>query len=176
MNVRSPERPPHRPLVSLIVARADNGVIGRGGQLPWRLPDDLRRFKVLTWGKPILMGRRTFESLARPLPGRQNLVLTRTADFRAEGVTVVHAAEEALRTAAGMSELVVIGGAEVYRLMLPRVHRIHLTEVHAAPEGDTRLPPFDAAQWREMAREEHPADAHHACAMSFVTLERLTAG
>lgn len=164
------------PLVSLIVARADNGVIGRDGQLPWRLPDDLRRFKATTWGKPILMGRRTFESLGRPLPGRENLVLTHDAGFRAAGVTIVHSLDEALRAAAGAPELAVIGGAEVYRLALPLAGRIHLTEVHAAPEGDTRMPPFDVQEWYEVAREEHPADARHAHAVSFVTLERTSDG
>lgn len=164
-----------RPLLSLIVARSENGVIGRDNQLPWRLPDDLRRFKSLTWGKPILMGRRTFESLGRPLPGRTNLVMTRAEDFRPEGATVVHSLEEALRAVPDAPELIVIGGAEIYRLALPCADRIYLTEVHAAIEGDTHLPPLEPREWREVARERHPPDERHAWAMSFVTLERVPA-
>lgn len=165
---------PDAPLLSLIVARAENGVIGRDNRLPWRLPEDLRRFKALTWGKPILMGRRTFESLGRPLPGRTNLVMTRSGDYRPEGATVVRSLEEALSTVPAAPELVVIGGAEIYRLALPFADRVYLTEVHAAVDGDTVLPSFDAREWAEVAREEHAPDARHAHAMSFVTLERRT--
>ena len=155
-----------------VVAMARNGVIGRDGGLPWRLPDDLGRFKAITMGKPILMGRRTVESLGRPLPGRENIVLTRDRSWSAPGCRVVHSLEEALAAAAGADELMVIGGAEIYRLAWPRLARLELTEVHADVEGDTRLEGFDAAEWREVAREHHPADERHALDFSFVTLER----
>lgn len=164
---------PDVPLLSLIVAQAENGVIGSNNQLPWRLPEDLRRFKRLTWGKPILMGRRTFESIGRPLPGRSNIVMTRAADFRPESVVIVHSLEEALRAVSTAPELVVIGGAEIYHLALPLADRIYLTEVHAAVDGDTALPLFDPREWVEVAREEHPADERHAHPMSFVVLERV---
>jgi dihydrofolate reductase len=159
-----------RPAITLVVAMARNGVIGRDGALPWRLPDDLRRFKALTMGKPILMGRRTWESIGRPLPGRSNLVMTRDPSFRAEGAIVVHSLDEALALA--QDELMVIGGAEIYALAIPHADRVHLTAVAADVEGDARLPAFDAGAWRETAREHHPADERHACAMDFITLER----
>jgi dihydrofolate reductase len=158
------------PRLVAVVAMARNGVIGRDNTLPWRLPDDLKRFKALTWGKPILMGRRTFESLGRPLPGRLNLVLTRDPAWRAEGVTSVHSLAEA-RTAAGTApEIMVIGGAEVYGLCWPATERIELTEVHADVEGDARLDMFDRTAWQETAREDRPADERHPHAFSFVTL------
>lgn len=161
------------PRVSLVVAMAQNGVIGQGGGLPWRLPDDLRRFKALTLGKAVLMGRRTFASIGKPLPGRLNLVLTRDAAYRAAGVTIVHTLDEALSH--GDAELMVIGGAEIYALALPLASRVHLTRVEAELEGDTWLPPFDVRTWREIAREHHPTDERHAFAMDFVTLERRVA-
>ena len=154
-----------------VVAMAANGVIGRDGGLPWRLPDDLKRFKAITMGKPLLMGRRTFESLGRPLPGRENVVLTRDKAWSADGVRVVHSLDEALAAAAGAEELMVIGGAEIYALAWPRLDRLELTEVHADVEGDTRLDAFDPGDWRELARERHPADERHALDFSFVTLE-----
>src|SRR5580765_6610495 len=125
------------PLVSLIVAMARNGVIGRDNALPWRLAEDLRRFKAATLGKPILMGRKTFESIGHALPGRTNLVLTRDARWTAPGAVVVHSVEAALAAAQGAAELVVIGGAEVYRLVMPFARRIYLTHVHADVPGDT---------------------------------------
>ncbi|HVV64024.1 MAG TPA: dihydrofolate reductase [Rhizomicrobium sp.] len=158
-------------LVSLVVAMADNGVIGADGTLPWRLPDDLRRFKALTMGKPCVMGRRTWDSLPRrPLPGRQNIVVTRDRAFRANGATVVHSLEEALANAADAEEICVIGGAEIYRAALARADRIHLTEIHADIEGDTRLSRFDRETWRETSREDRKAD--DGPDFSFVTLER----
>lgn len=161
------------PAVTLVVARARNGMIGARGRLPWHLPDDLRRFKALTMGKAVLMGRRTWASIGRPLPGRRNLVLTRDPAFEAAGATVVHSLGEALRQAG--DTLMVIGGAEVYALALPHAHRIELTTVDADIEGDTHLPPFDPRLWREIAREHHAADARHAHAMDFVTLVRREA-
>jgi len=161
------------PSLSLLVAVAENGVIGRDNALPWRLPDDLKRFKALTMGKPILMGRSTFESIGRALPGRTSLVLTRSPAWSAAGVTVVHSLEEAIARAAGAEELLVIGGAQVYALALPRAARIYLTRVHASVSGDTRLPELGRAAWREVSRAEHPPDALHAHAMTFSVLERV---
>src|ERR1700728_41706 len=158
--------------VALVVAMADNGVIGRGGGLPWHLPDDLKYFKVVTLGKPVLMGGRPFESIGKPLPGRRNLVLSRAAAASAPGVEYVHSVEQARALAAGAAELCVIGGAEVYALALPLATRIYLTRVHGSVTGDVCFPLRDFAAWRQSESVEHPADARHAYAMSFVTLER----
>ena len=155
-----------------IVAMADNGVIGRSNGLPWHLPDDLKRFKALTMGHALLMGRRTYDSIGRALPGRRNLVLTRNADWRAPGCEAVASLDDAVaRTRDAI--LFVIGGAEVFSLAWPIVGRLELTEVHAEPEGDTLLEGFERAEWREIFRERHAADARHAHAFSFVTLVRL---
>jgi dihydrofolate reductase len=163
------------PFISLIVAMAQNGVIGRDNTLPWRLPEDLKRFKTFTLGKPLLMGRKTFESIGRPLPGRDNLVLTRDRSWSAAGVSVVHSVEEALARAAGNEELVAIGGAEIYRLVLPFARRIYLTHVQADVPGDTYFPEFDATQWADVECRMHPADERHAYPVTFVTLERRNA-
>lgn len=170
-------QPMFRPVISFVVARADNGMIGRDNALPWHLPADLRHFKRLTVGKPVVMGRRTFDSIGKPLPGRHNIVLTRDPAWRADGVTVVTNLAEAI-AAAGLDpktradEVMIIGGAAIYAEALPIATRVYLTEVHAAPEGDTRLPAFDPARWREAAREDHPAEDDRP-AYSFVTLERI---
>ena len=156
------------PRITLHLARADNGVIGRDGGLPWRLPADLKRFKAQTMGKPMIMGRKTFESFPAPLPGRRHIVLTRDAGWSAPGADVAHSVDEAI-TMADAPEIAVIGGAEVFALFLSHAGRVELTEVHAAPEGDAVVPAF--AGWREMAREDHPADGDRP-AYSFVTLER----
>lgn len=164
------------PRITLAVAVADNGVIGRGGALPWRLPEDLRRFKAATLGKPVLMGRKTFESIGRALPGRLNIVLTRHAGWRPADPAVRVAADldAALALAGDAPEVTVIGGSEIYALALPRASRVLVTEVHATPEGDTLLPRFDPLEWREVSRERWPADERHAHDMSFVVLERAT--
>lgn len=156
--------------IVLILARADNGVIGRDGSLPWRLPADLRRFKALTADHPMIMGRRTFDSLPGLLPGRRHIVLTRDADWAAQGAEVVHDVPAAL---AGISGPVaaVIGGAEIHHLFLPLADRIELTEVHANVPGDTGIPYPDPDQWREVARADHPAEGERP-AYSFVTLRR----
>ena len=154
--------------VTLILARADNGVIGRNGGLPWRLPADLKRFKALTMGKPMIMGRKTFDSFPAPLPGRRHIVLTRDAGWQADGAEPVAASDDALALA-GPGEAMVIGGAEVFALALPRADRIELTEVHLDAEGDIVVPPF--AGWHETGREEHAAEGERP-AYSFVTLER----
>lgn len=154
-----------------IVAMADNGVIGRGNGLPWHLPDDLRRFKALTMGHALLMGRKTHDSIGRALPGRQNLVLTRNPAWHAPGCEAVASLDDAVAQARDAT-LFVIGGAEVFSLAWPIVGRLELTEVHAEPEGDTLLEGFDRAGWRETFRERHAADARHAHSFSFVTLVR----
>jgi dihydrofolate reductase len=155
--------------VVFYVARALNGVIGRDGGLPWRLPADLRRFKALTMGKPMVMGRRTFDSFPQPLPGRRHIVLTRDPDWRAEGAERAGSVEEALALAGEVDEIAVIGGAEVFALFLPLAVRVELTEVRSDVEGNTVMPAFDG--WREAAREEHPAVGERP-AYSFVTLVR----
>jgi len=164
-------------MVSIIVAAAENGVIGRQGQLPWQLPADLKHFKALTLGHPIVMGRRTFESIGRALPGRTNIVLTGQPAWPAPaGVLVAHSLPEALALAAqqpGGDEVCVIGGGEIYRQALPATQVVHLTEVHTIfPEGDAFFPKLSPTEWREETRERHPADDQHAVAYSFVTLRR----
>ena len=163
--------------VSLIVAMAENRVIGNAGELPWRLPTDLAYFKRVTMGKPVLMGRKTWEAIGRPLPGRKNIVVTRNQAFAAEGAVVVHSLDAALDlvgSAPGAEELMVIGGEEIYRLALPRADRIYLTEVDLAPTGDARFPDLDPSEWQEASREDHAADGD-APAHSFVVLERVAA-
>lgn len=165
------------PLV-LLAALDRNRAIGRGNALPWHLPDDLKRFKTLTLGKPVLMGRRTAESLGRALPGRLNLVLTRSGRAPFEGMRTVASLDEAVRIAAeqGAGELCVIGGAEVYALALPLATRLHLTLVDTAVEGaDAFFPPFDDGRWRPVSREPHAADARHAFAFEFVDYRRTDA-
>jgi dihydrofolate reductase len=153
-------------VISFHLARADNGVIGRDGQLPWRLPADLKRFKAETMGRPMIMGRKTFESFPSPLPGRRHIVLTRDPDWRAEGAEVAHSVAEALALAGDGAA--VIGGAEIFALFKP--DRIELTEVHLNAEGDASVPPFEG--YRETAREDFPADGERP-AYSFVTLVRI---
>jgi dihydrofolate reductase len=154
-----------------IVAMADNGVIGRGNGLPWHLPDDLKRFKALTMGHALLMGRRTYDSIGRALPGRRNLVLTRNAAWQAPGCERVGSLEAARERASGTT-LFIIGGAEVFSLCWPVVGRLELTEVHGEPDGDTHLEGFDRREWREVFREKHDPDERHALPFSFVTLVR----
>lgn len=158
----------------LIYARAANGTIGRDNTLPWRLPADLKRFKALTMGqdgsgRPMIMGRKTFESLPGILPGRRHIVLTRDADWRAEGAEVAASVDEA-RALAGDGEVAIVGGAEIYALFLPLARRVELTEVHADVEGDTHMPPL-GREWREIFREEHAAEGDRP-AFAFVTLIR----
>jgi dihydrofolate reductase len=158
----------NRPLF-LIYARAANGTIGRDGALPWHLPADLRRFKALTMGKPMIMGRKTFQSFPAPLPGRRHIVLTRDAAWRADGAEVAHDIGSALALA-GSAEAAVIGGAEINALFLPLARRIELTEIHADYPGDTFMPPL-TPDWAETGREEHPAQDGRP-AFAFVTLTR----
>ena len=153
-------------MITFYLARATNGVIGRDGQLPWRIPADLKRFKALTMGKPMVMGRKTFESFPSPLPGRRHIVLTR-GDWTAQGAEVAHSIEEALAIAG--DDVAVIGGAQIYAQLLPHADRIELTEVHAEPEGNATVPSFDG--WAEIAREDHVAE-NECPGYSFVTLTR----
>ena len=153
----------------LIYARAANGTIGRDNALPWRIPADLKHFKALTMGKPMIMGRKTFDSFGKPLPGRRHIVLTRDRAWQAEGAEPVHTVEQALAVA-GEGEVAVVGGAEIYAQFLPLANRIELTEVHGSFDGDTHMPTL-GDEWRETAREDHPAqDDIPGC--SFVTLRR----
>ena len=159
------------PQITLVVARASNGVIGRGGGLPWRIPADLRRFKALTMGSVMVMGRRTFDSLPGLLPGRRHVVLTRDSDWSAPGAGVAHSVDEALALAGG-EPVSVIGGAEIFELFLPLAGRIELTDVLADIDGDTVMAdPRAGGGWREVARDEHPAEGETP-AFAFVTLER----
>ncbi len=144
-------------------------MIGVDGRLPWHLPADLKRFKAQTMGKPMIMGRKTFESFPSPLPGRRHIVLTRDAAWRRDGAEVATSVDAALALA-GEGDVAVIGGAEIFALFLPLADRIELTEVHLSPDGDATVPPF-GPEWRETAREDHPADGDRP-AHSFVTLER----
>ncbi len=160
-------------LVSIVVAADEHGGIGRAGGLPWHLPEDLKRFKALTLGKPIVMGRRTWDSIGRPLPGRRSLVVSRQSGLAPEGAEAFDSLEAALQAAAGAPEVCVIGGAEIYRQALRHADLIHLTRVHASVEADTFFPPLDAAAWEEVAREDRPADARLAHAYSFLTLRRV---
>jgi dihydrofolate reductase len=160
----------NRPELFLVVAVADNGVIGIGGGMPWHLSADFRRLKALTMGKPLVMGRKTFDSLPGVLPGRRHIVITRDADWSADGAEVVHSLGDALKLA-NAPQIAIFGGAEIYALALPQADRIELTEVHAAPEGDTRFPEFDRSEWTETFREAHPADGRNP-AFDFVTLLR----
>lgn len=160
------------PVVTLIVAAADNGVIGRDNTLPWHLPDDLKRFKSLTLGKPIVMGRKTFESIGKPLPGRLNVVVTRDPNYRRDGVTVVHSVEAALTAAGAAPEIMIIGGADLFRLFLPGASRVHLTRVHAEVTGDVFWPALDPDRWQCVATEGHPADDRHSHSMTFELWEK----
>ncbi len=159
--------------VFLVVAVADNGVIGHQGTLPWHLPADLRHFKALTMNKPMVMGRKTFESLPGLLPGRRHIVLTRDPDWSEDGAEVAHSVEAAVHLA-NAPHVAVIGGAEIYRLFLPLAHRIEWTAVHAAPDGDTRFPDFERNGWHETARAAHGAEGRTP-GFDFVTLLRKPA-
>jgi dihydrofolate reductase len=160
--------------LSIVVAVARNGVIGAGNQLPWRLPDDLRRFKALTIGKPVLMGRRTFDSIGRPLPERTNVIVSRNAAPIA-GCTLVDSVTAALSLLASAPQVMVIGGAQIYRQCLDDCSTIHMTRVHADVAGDVSFPELPPGQWHERLLEHHAADARHAHAFSFLELTRIGA-
>jgi len=159
-------------MISIVVAASTNNVIGAQGQLPWQLSDDLKRFKQLTLGKPIVMGRLTWESIGRPLPGRQNIVVTRQADFIADGCDVVASPAAALAAAGDAGEIMIIGGSQLYELFLPKADRLYVTRVHAEVEGDVFFPEIDAGIWRLAEREMHAADDANQFAFEFRTYER----
>jgi len=159
-------------VISLIVAASMNNVIGAKGDLPWRLSADLKRFKGLTMGKPIVMGRKTYESIGRPLPGRQNIVVTRNPDFVANGCDVVPSIDAAIDAAGDAEEIMVIGGSHIYEAFLPRADRIYLTRVQAEVEGDAYLPDLDADAWRELSVESYAADDSNDYDVIFSVLER----
>jgi dihydrofolate reductase len=161
--------------VSIIAAVARNGVIGIGGRLPWNLPADLRQFRRLTWGKPILMGRKTHESIGKALPGRTNIVVSSDPAYRAGNCLVAHSLEEALQMAADAEEAMIVGGAGLYRQALPIAPRLYLTRVHADVAGDTFFPSLTEAEWQEVEREDHEADAENPLPYSFLVLQRHNA-
>ena len=160
-------------MISIIVAASINNVIGVGGELPWRLSSDLKRFKALTMGKPIVMGRLTHESIGRALPGRQNIIITRQADYEAAGCDVVDSPEAAIRAAGDAEEIMVIGGGHIYEEFLPLADRIYLTRVQAIIDGDAFLPELDENSWRPIAREDHAANEANDHDSVFMTLERV---
>ncbi len=160
------------PRVTLILARAANGVIGAQGGLPWRLPEDLAFFKRTTMGHPIVMGRKTWESIGRPLPGRRSVVVTRDRSFSAAGAETVHSLDEAIARCAGADEIFVIGGAQLYAEALPRADRLLLTEIQADFDGDTFLPAPAPDRWTEASRERHPATDARAFQFDFVDYRR----
>ena len=163
--------------LSMIVAVAENGVIGRNNALPWYLQNDLKYFKQTTMGKPVIMGRKTYESIGKPLPGRTNIVITRQADYQPEGVKVVNSVEAARELAEsvclidGQEEAMIMGGAEIYTLALPHTDRLYLTEVHADVEGDAFFPEYDKSLWQEVAREDFAAEGPNPYNYSFVVYE-----
>ena len=160
-------------IVSLVVAMAENHVIGKAGGLPWHLPKDLQHFKQLTVDHTVIMGRKTFEEIRQPLANRRNVVISRDPAFQPRGVTVVPSLEEALALGATENEVFVIGGGEIFRLALPRADRLYLTLVHGKVEGDTVFPPFDLATWALEEEEHHPADEKHPYAFTFRTYSRI---
>lgn len=162
-------------LISLIVAMDRNRLIGRGNALPWRLPADLQHFKAVTLGKPIVMGRKTYESIGRPLPGRHNIVISRNPAFSAPGCTVVPSVDAALAAAGEVAEVMVIGGAQLYAETLPRAQRIYLTRIDAGFDGDAWFPALDADVWQECQRAEHVPDDKNPYPYTFLVLERVSA-
>ncbi|MGE4417391.1 MAG: dihydrofolate reductase [Marinobacterium sp.] len=166
--------------LAMIAVQSQNRVIGNNNKLPWYLPEDLKYFKRVTLGKPIIMGRKTFESIGRPLPGRTNIIITRNPDWTHDGagVRVVHSLQQAIELAEslalvnGFEESLVIGGAEIYALALPQADRLYLTQVHAEVQGDAHFPPLDPSQWQEMAREDFSAIEPNPYDYSFIVLDR----
>lgn len=162
----------------MIVAAARNGTIGRDNTLPWRLSDDLRYFRSVTMGKPVIMGRRTYDSIGRALPGRDNIVVSRNPAFAAAGVRVAHGVDEAFTLAeasarsSGAGEFMLLGGAQLYAEALPLIQRIYLTRVHADVAGDAHLPALEESEWQQTSREDHPADSRNDFPFSFIVLQR----
>ncbi|MEX2367502.1 MAG: dihydrofolate reductase [Pseudohongiellaceae bacterium] len=165
-------------MISLIVAMSENRVIGRNNKLPWYLPEDLKYFKRVTMGKPIIMGRKTYESIGRPLPGRTNIVITRNRDYQADGIRVVHDLNSALELSEnigivdGNEEVMIIGGADIFELTLPMARRLYLTQVHAEIEGDTWFPKVNLNDWQEIGREDFKASGPNPYDYSFLILQK----
>jgi dihydrofolate reductase len=160
-------------VISMIVAMADNRAIGKDNQLLWHLPDDFKHFKSVTMAKPILMGRKTYQSIGKPLPGRQNIVITKDLTFTADGVLVVNSIDAALDAAKEDAEVMVIGGASFYQQMLPLADRLYVTRVHHHFDADTFFPEIDADQWRLVEQTEHAADERHAFSFSFIEYQKI---
>jgi dihydrofolate reductase len=165
-----------RPVISVIVAMARNRVIGANNRIPWRLPSEQQLFKRLTMGHHMVMGRKTYESIGRVLPGRTTVIITRQPGYHAPGALIAHSLKDAINAAARDDEIFVIGGAELFREALPIADRLHLTLVDAEPPGDIVMPPIDMKEWQETAHEDHPADAAHAYAYRYAVYERRGAG
>lgn len=159
-------------MISLIAAMARNRVIGKDNDMPWHLPADLAHFKRVTMGKPVIMGRRTYESIGFPLPGRKNVVITRNKEYAPEGVVVVGSVDDALSEVSDADEVMIIGGGQLYREMLPHAERLYLTLIQADIEGDTEFPDYTVYEWDEIEREVSEADEKNAYALEFITLER----
>jgi dihydrofolate reductase len=157
----------------MVVAASTNNIIGKDGGLPWRLPEDLRRFKVITMGKPMIMGRATWESIGRALPGRQSIVMSRQENFVAEGCDVVATLEDALAKAGDAAEVMIIGGGNIYQQFLPRTDRIYFTRVHLRIDGDTCFPELNAGEWSMVAEEHFPAGPEREHAFDILTLDRI---
>lgn len=159
--------------ISAIVAMSENRVIGRNNQLPWHLPADLRHFKQITMGHPIVMGRKTYASIGRALPGRRNVIISHNANFQAQGCEVFNSIDDALFALKDAKEIFVIGGAQLFEKILPSVKRLYLTVIHADISGDVFFPVLDSSQWKEIAREDHLADGDNEYAYSFITLDKI---
>ena len=158
--------------ISIIVAMDRNHVIGSEGDLPWHISSDLQNFKKITMGKPIIMGRKTHESIGRPLPGRENIILTRDKDYQAEGCTVLNSLDEVIEHCKDIDEIMITGGSEIYQLALDKASKLYLTEVHTEIDGDTHFPEFDKGDWEEISRENFKADEKNDFDYSFVVLKR----
>lgn len=158
--------------ISLIVAMSENGIIGQDNHLPWHLPNDLKHFKALTIGKPIIMGRKTYESIGKPLPGRQNIIITKSLNLQIPGCNMAHSVSEALALTTNAPEVMVVGGDEIYRLFFPLVSCMHITYVHTVLKGDVSFLAYEPKEWQEIAKEHHQQDEKHAYDYSFVTLVR----
>ena len=159
-------------IISFVVAMGKNKVIGKNNSLPWTMPADMKHFKDLTSGKPVIMGRKTFESIGKPLPKRINIIITRDKDYDAQNCTVVHSIDEALEAAKNATEVMVIGGAQIYKEFLPKANRMYLTIIDADFQGDTYFPKYDVTEWEETAYEEHEKDTENPYDYTFITLER----
>jgi dihydrofolate reductase len=159
--------------ISIIVATDEHGLIGRDNDLPWKLSADLQYFRRVTMGKPLIMGRNTHESIGRALPGRKNIILTKNIEYLVDGCSVVHTVDEALHACNDVEEVVVMGGASLYQQFLPQANKLHLTLVHARLDGDTWFPEWDKNEWREISREDHPADDKNNYPYSFISYQRI---